>query len=161
MTAGRNLSMLAILSLGLMLGCASSEPDGLMSLQNSNADVTAISHSIPASEFDIERPALITLEPNDNLLQIVNEAPGSVLIDFYADWCGPCKKQGKILHDMEQTAAAKRAIIVKVNVDQHGGLAQQFQVSSLPTLVLVKDGAIVERLSGVAGSTRVASLLSR
>ena len=106
-------------------------------------------------------PALITLGANDDLQTIVQNASGVVLVDFYADWCGPCVKQGGILHDMEQAASQSQATIIKINIDQHRQLASSFSVSSLPTLVLIKDGRIVERQTGVADHQRVASLLAR
>ena len=105
--------------------------------------------------------ALVTLGPNDNFRDILNNASGVVLVDFYADWCGPCRKQGGILHDMEQAASQHQATIVKVNIDQHRQLANEFSVSSLPTLMLIKNGQIVERQTGVASHQRVAALLAK
>ena len=106
-------------------------------------------------------PALLTLGANDDLQSIVNNASGVVLVDFYADWCGPCRKQGGILHDMEQAASRSHATIIKINIDQHRQLASSFNVSSLPTLMLIKDGTVVERQTGLADHQRVASLLAR
>ncbi len=96
------------------------------------------------------RPALITLPRSGDLDEVLAEANGNVLIDFYADWCGPCRKQAVILHELEQTAAENNTLIVKVNIDEHKKIAQQMQIASLPTLVMVKDGEIVERQSGLA-----------
>ena len=107
------------------------------------------------------RKSLITLGSNDNLFELVRQARGPVLIDFYADWCGPCRTQGSILHDMESFANQSQSSIIKINVDQHRNLANQFQVTSLPTLMLVKDGRIMERQTGVANHQRIASMLSR
>lgn len=105
--------------------------------------------------------ALKTLGPNENLKDLVDNAPGVVLIDFYADWCGPCGTQGKILHELEGVAAQHNASIIKVNVDVHRGLASQLQVSSLPTLMLIKDGKLLERRMGVADRQTVSGLLQR
>ena len=104
---------------------------------------------------------LTTLGPNDDLLEMVDQASGVVLVDFYADWCGPCRTQGGILHEMERTASKNHASIIKVNVDQHRRLASALNVTSLPTLMLIKDGRIIERQSGVANHQRVAALLSK
>ncbi|WP_345325750.1 thioredoxin family protein [Novipirellula rosea] len=95
-------------------------------------------------------PALITLPPNGDLESVLAAANGNVLLDFYADWCGPCRKQAVILHELEETAAENDTLIVKVNVDEHKQIAREMQISSLPTLVMVKDGEIVKRQTGLA-----------
>lgn len=104
---------------------------------------------------------LATLAPGDDLLTMVEHASGVVLLDFYADWCGPCRTQGGILHEMERTAGQNGASMIKVNVDQHRGIASAFNVTSLPTLILIKDGRIIERQTGLANHQRIAALLSR
>ena len=114
----------------------------------------------PASN-ELAIAPLTTLNSSDDLTSMVENASGVVLIDFYADWCGPCRKQGGILHEMENTARQNNASIIKVNVDQHRGLASAFNVTSMPTLILIKDGQVIERQTGVANHQRVASLLSR
>ncbi|QIK69386.1 thioredoxin [Erysipelothrix sp. HDW6C] len=72
---------------------------------------------------------------------------GVVLVDFYADWCGPCKMISPILAELSETHADK-ATIVKINVDEEGELAQRFDVMSIPTLILFKDGKPVGRKTG-------------
>ncbi|CAM4263244.1 thioredoxin [Erysipelothrix inopinata] len=72
---------------------------------------------------------------------------GIVLVDFYADWCGPCKMISPILAELSETLDGK-AKIVKVDVDAEGELAQRFDVMSIPTLVLFKDGKPVDRKTG-------------
>ena len=104
---------------------------------------------------------LITLGPNDNFQEIVSHASGAVLVDFYADWCGPCRTQGGILHQMESSASQNNASIVKVNIDQHRELANAFNVTSLPTLMLIKNGQVIERQTGLANHKRVAALLAK
>jgi thioredoxin len=83
------------------------------------------------------------------------------LVDFYADWCGPCRKQGKILLDMERSASQNHAYIIKVNIDRHRQLADEFEVSSLPTLMLIKNGKVIDRQTGVADHQEIAALLAR
>ena len=95
-------------------------------------------------------PTSITLPRNGDLDEVLAQANGNVLLDFYADWCGPCRKQAVILHELEDTAAKYDTLIVKINVDDHKQIAQQMQVASLPTLVMVKDGEIANRQSGLA-----------
>ena len=69
---------------------------------------------------------------------------GLVLVDFYADWCGPCKMIAPILNDVQEEMEDK-VKIVKVDVDADGDLAQRFDVMSIPTLILFKDGKPVNR----------------
>ena len=114
----------------------------------------------PASNTSTLAP-LTTLGLGDDLRNMVGQASGVVLIDFYADWCGPCRTQGGILHEMESTASQNNASIIKINVDQHRQLASAFNVTSMPTLILIKNGQIIERQTGVANHQKVASLLSR
>ncbi|WDQ17165.1 thioredoxin family protein [Rhodopirellula sp. P2] len=96
------------------------------------------------------RPSLVTLAPGEDLMAKVNSARGAVLIDFYADWCGPCQVQGRILRELENEAASLGALMIKVNIDDHPEIAQRFQVEGIPTLLSVKDGRVVGRKSGVA-----------
>lgn len=70
-----------------------------------------------------------------------------VLVDFYADWCGPCKMVTPILSDMEIKYEGK-AKICKVNIDEYRKLAIAHKVMSIPTLFFIKDGEIKERLTG-------------
>lgn len=72
---------------------------------------------------------------------------GVVLVDFFADWCGPCKMIAPILTELS-TELEGSAQIVKVNVDEEGSLAQRFDVMSIPTLILFKDGKPVDRKTG-------------
>ncbi len=78
-----------------------------------------------------------------------NEAveEGVVLVDFYADWCGPCKMIAPILKDVQEEMGDKVKII-KVDVDNDGELAQRYDVMSIPTLVVFKDGKPVNRRTG-------------
>jgi thioredoxin len=100
------------------------------------------------------------MEPSDDFSDLLKKAPGVVLVDFYADWCGPCKVQGEILNDMQTMAAQHQATIIKVNIDQHRELADQFQVSGIPTLMLISDGKIIDRTSGIADRQTVSTMLA-
>tara|TARA_R110002049_G_scaffold72490_7_gene187500 strand:+ start:54505 stop:55014 length:510 start_codon:yes stop_codon:yes gene_type:complete len=103
--------------------------------------------------------AIRTLSPGENLNEIVDATSGVVLVDFYADWCGPCKKQSKVLHDVDEYARGVNAQIIKVNVDKHRELASQFQVASLPTLMVVKGGEISEKKTGFTQRKQVEKML--
>lgn len=84
-------------------------------------------------------------------------ADGTVLIDFWAPWCGPCRVQGEILHKLAE-GIPDGANIVKVNVDEAPAVAARYGVRSIPTIVVMKDGSVVESLVGVqtAGALQAA-----
>ncbi len=69
------------------------------------------------------------------------------LKDFYADWCGPCKTQDPILDELEEDWGD--VAFEKVNVDEEQDIANEYQVRSLPTLIIENDGGVVERFVGV------------
>jgi thioredoxin 1 len=73
---------------------------------------------------------------------------GIVVVDFFADWCGPCKMMSPIIDELADEVKAK-ATIVKVNVENEAGLAGQYGVSSIPTIIYFKNGKEVERAIGV------------
>lgn len=71
---------------------------------------------------------------------------GVVLVDFYATWCGPCKMTGPIIEQLAEEV--KTVKFVKVDVDQNQELSSQYQVFSIPTFLLFKDGQIVNQFVG-------------
>ncbi|MDX8431063.1 MAG: thioredoxin [Candidatus Algichlamydia australiensis] len=73
---------------------------------------------------------------------------GLVLVDFFADWCGPCKMLTPVLEEVAAEMEGK-AIIAKLDIDKSQAIASKFQVTSVPTLILFKDGAEVGRLVGL------------
>lgn len=70
---------------------------------------------------------------------------GKVLVDFYADWCGPCKMQAPVLDELDKKS---KVTIAKVNVDELSDLAEQFGVRSIPTLMVFKDGKTLKQEPG-------------
>ena len=82
-----------------------------------------------------------------------------VLVDFYADWCGPCKMMSPILQEVKLNL--KDAVkIIKVNVDQHQDLASHFMVRGVPTLMLFKNGKMLWRQSGVLSTKDLTEIIS-
>ena len=82
-----------------------------------------------------------------------------VLVDFYADWCGPCKMMSPILREVK-TNLKEAVKIIKVNVDQHQDLASHFMVRGVPTLMLFKTGKMLWRQSGVLSSKDLTDIIS-
>lgn len=71
---------------------------------------------------------------------------GLVLVDFYADWCGPCKMMHPVLEELENDRA--EAKIMQINVDESPAMSKEYGVMSIPTLILFKDGCELERKIG-------------
>ena len=81
-----------------------------------------------------------------------------VLLDFYADWCGPCKMLAPVVHEIaEENAGALK--VGKVNVDEQMELAMRFQVSSIPMLVAFKDGKAVAKSVGYRPKAEIAAMV--
>jgi thioredoxin 1 len=86
-------------------------------------------------------------------------ASGTVLVDFWAPWCGPCKMQGPIL-DKVADKIGDKAVIAKVNVDESPALAAKFGVRSIPTLILFKNGEKVKDFIGVQQEVALVEVLT-
>lgn len=82
------------------------------------------------------------------------------LIDFYADWCGPCKAMAPVLEELKSRLGEK-ARIVKINTERNQELASQLQIRSIPTLLLYKNGTLLWRHSGTASADDLAKIISQ
>lgn len=92
-----------------------------------------------------------------NFSTIINDTK-PVLVDFYADWCGPCKMLAPILQEVKADLE-ERVKIVKIDVDKNQALAQKFQVRGVPTMILFKNGHQLWRESGLVQKEQLVELI--
>ena len=86
---------------------------------------------------------------NDNFKEKVLDTKGVALIDFWAEWCGPCRLIGPVVEELSKEYDGK-ATIGKLNVDDNSDVAAQYGIMSIPTLLFFKDGQLIDKHVGVA-----------
>ncbi|MDO4321161.1 MAG: thioredoxin [Lachnospiraceae bacterium] len=101
---------------------------------------------------------MLNIENQEQFEKDVLQAKKPVLVDFYADWCGPCKAIAPLLEELDQEAEAY--CIGKVNVDALPDLAMQYRVVSIPALLVFKDGECINRGFGLMNRKEVEGLLA-
>ncbi len=132
---------------------------GLMMIDRGNSTGNASNNSafviadnsepgMPAAsiEASAEGEGKVQILTTSNFEHMVSD--GVVLVDFWATWCPPCRVQGPIVEDLAKDMGNK-AVISKLDVDDHGSIAALYQVRSIPTLIIFRDGEPVRRFVGV------------
>ncbi len=115
------------------------------------------SRSVP--QAGQEHASLLIGSTEDFDRQVLN-ADKPVLVDFYADWCGPCRQLAPTIEQLARQYEG-RAIVSKVNVDRHPELAGRYGIQSIPAVLFFKDGREVQRLVGVHSESTYATVLDK
>jgi thioredoxin 1 len=97
---------------------------------------------------------------DDTFDEAIKNASGPVLVDFWASWCGPCKAIAPSL-DQLATEMAGQVTIAKVNVDENGDLSARFGIRNIPTLLVFKDGRLVDQTIGAQPKESLRGLIQR
>jgi len=86
-------------------------------------------------------------------------AEGLVMVDFWAEWCGPCRAVAPVLEELAE-ASDGEVTLLKVNVDENPGLAARYEIRSIPTILFVKDGEVVDRVVGAVPKAALEKLIT-
>lgn len=100
---------------------------------------------------------MVKVLTNDTYEQEVMKAEGTVLVDFYADWCGPCKMQAPIVEALSEERSDVK--FCKLNVDDAVVIAMQLNITSIPTIMVVKNGEITYKQPGLLTKAQMEALL--
>ena len=102
------------------------------------------------------KPITVT---DDNFDQLVTASAQPVLVDFWAPWCGPCRMLAPVLDEIAAEHEGK-AVVAKVDVDQNPTVASRFGIKALPTLLVFKNGEVVNTIQGLTPKAKLAAALA-
>ena len=91
---------------------------------------------------------------HDSFKEVVLDAKVPVLVDFYADWCGPCKMMTPVLEDVSEELG-ENAVIAKINVDENMDLAREYRIMNIPAMYVFKNGEVAEKIIGAVPKEQV------
>jgi thioredoxin 1 len=94
-----------------------------------------------------------------NFDEVLAATPGLVMVDFWAEWCGPCRAIAPILEEIAQ-ASEGRVTLMKVNVDENHGLAARYSIRSIPTILFVKQGRVVDQVVGAVPKAALQNIVN-
>jgi thioredoxin 1 len=89
-----------------------------------------------------------------NFDETVTRQQGVMMVDFWAEWCGPCRAIAPVLDDLVRESAG-RVTLAKVNVDENPGLAARYGIRSIPTILLMKQGKVADQVIGAVPKARI------
>ncbi len=107
----------------------------------------------------MDHETILTLN-EDNFDEQVTQSDGPILVDFWASWCGPCKVIAPRLEELAEEMKGQ-AHVAKIDVDQNGDLANRFGIRSIPTLMVFKEGKVVDQLIGAAPKEQIRRMLEK
>ena len=102
---------------------------------------------------------ILTLN-DDNFDEQVAKLDGPILVDFWASWCGPCKTVEPALDELAEEMSGQ-AHVAKINVDENGNLVNRFGIRSIPTLLVFKDGKVVDQMIGAAPKQQIRRMVDK
>jgi thioredoxin 1 len=94
-----------------------------------------------------------------NFDETLAQSDGLLMVDFWAEWCGPCKAIAPVLEELARDAAG-RFTLAKVNVDENHGLAARYGIRSIPTILFVKDGKVLDQVVGAVPRAKIKEKLA-
>jgi len=111
------------------------------------------------TETESSHDALGIVQPTErDWEETLAGTPGIMIVDFWAPWCGPCRAIAPVLEELVRTSGGT-VTLAKVNVDQQPGLAARYAIHSIPTLLFVKDGRVIDQLVGAVPKAALQSKL--
>ncbi len=106
-----------------------------------------------------KKPKYLTPQiTDDNFNEVVSTSKVPVLLDFYAHWCGPCKVLGPIIDELSE-AYQNKALVAKVNTEVNPQLSAYFKIKSIPTIIIIHQGAMRERFQGLIPKPNLEEIL--